>query len=146
MVWAVTVNSRVLVRENVKTHCPEGNSWQHIETPGENEVHQASVGPSGLVWGVTWDGSALVRVGVTRDAHYGTAWVKVESPSDSKLMQVSVGLDAVWAVSRDHKVWFRKGVRGASAGLNDMCATGSGWVEMVNKMSIVTVSPKDQVC
>lgn len=146
-VWAVTVMSKVFVRHGVDSTYPEGHSWKSISTPGDIEVHQVSVGPTGLVWAVSWSGSALVRTGVDRESPYGTGWAIVDAPQDNaKIMQVSVGVDVVWAISRDQRVWFRKGVRGRSSGLNDMCATGSGWVEMVSEMSIVSVSPSDQVC
>ena len=67
-------------------------------------------------------------------------------PEDLKLAHVSVGTNAVWAVTRDHRVWFRKGVRGESAGQNEELARGSGWVEMVGNMALVSVAANDQVC
>jgi len=143
-VWAVTVLSRVFVREAVTPTSPEGDVWLHITTP-EEKVNQLSVGPTGLVWAVTWEGNALVRVGVTRDSLFGIDWVEVDAPEETKLLQVSVGIDAVWAITRDYRVWFRKGVRGQSSGFNDNCATGSGWIEMVGEMSMLTLSPTDQV-
>ncbi|CAH0390168.1 unnamed protein product [Bemisia tabaci] len=61
-------------------------------------------------------------------------------------MQVSVGTNAVWAVSNDNRVWFRKGVRSARGGhMSDELARGAGWVEMVGNMSYVSITDNDQV-
>lgn len=68
------------------------------------------------------------------------------APEDLKLIHVSVGTNAVWAVTSDQRVWFRKGVRGESAGTSEELARGSGWVEMVGNMTIVSVAANDQVC
>lgn len=51
-------------------------------------------------------------------------------------------------MSNDHHVWFRKGVRGSSGTegrSSDELARGSGWVEMVGDMALVSVAPNDQV-
>jgi tectonin beta-propeller repeat-containing protein 1 len=76
----------------------------------------------------------------------GEFWLEVGAPEDLKLAHVSVGTNAVWAVTRDQRVWFRKGVRGESAGVNEELARGSGWVEMVGSMAVVSVAANDQVC
>ena len=144
-VWAVTVIGRVMFRAGVEKLSPEGTSWLNIQVPPGWEVNQISCGPTGLVWAIAWDGSALVRSGVNRENISGSNWLRVEPPNDSKLLQVSVGVDAVWAITRDCKVWFRKGIRGLNSGHNDMSATGSGWVEMMQQMSLVSVTPSDQV-
>lgn len=62
-----------------------------------------------------------------------------------RLVHVSVGTNAVWAVSNDKRVWFRKGIRGDAAQISDDMAMGSGWVEMVGNMAMVSVAPNDQV-
>lgn len=144
-VWAVTVIGRVMFRTGVERLSPEGVSWVNVEVPSGWEVNQISCGPTGLVWAIAWDGSALVRSGVNRDNFMGCNWIRVEPPNDSKLMQISVGIDAVWALTRDGRVWFRKGVRGLNSGHNDMSASGSGWVEMVQEMGLLSVTPNDQV-
>jgi len=144
-VWAVTVIGRVMFRTGVEKFSPEGQAWVNIKVPTGSEVNQISCGPTGLTWAVAWDGSALVRLGVTRDNIFGNSWLVVEAPNESKLMQISVGCDAVWGVTRDGKVWFRKGVRGLNCGHNDASATGSGWVEMMHQMSILSVTLNDQV-
>lgn len=76
----------------------------------------------------------------------GEEWVEVESPVDSttKLVQVNVGHNSVWAVTSDKRVWFRKGVRSDPNSSADL-AKGSGWVEMVGNMNMVSVAPNDQV-
>jgi tectonin beta-propeller repeat-containing protein 1 len=144
-VWAVTVIGRVIFRTGVDKLSPEGLKWINIKVPTGWEVNQISCGPTGLLWAVAWDGSALVRSGVNRDNICGNDWLQVEPPNESKLMQVSVGVDAVWAVTRDGKVWFRKGIRGLNSGQNDASATGSGWVEMMQQMSLLSVTTNDQV-
>lgn len=73
--------------------------------------------------------------------------MEVRPPGDSlRLIHVSVGTNAVWAVSNDKRVWFRKGVRGDAANISEDMAIGSGWVEMVGNMAYVSVAPNDQVC
>jgi len=131
-VWAVTIMGRVMYRTDVTRLSPEGKSWQNIPLADQGrEANQISCGPTGLVWAVSWDGSALVRIGVTRENLCGESWMRVESPlgtdidrndkseselSGAKLTMVTVGVDAVWALTRDGRVWFRKGIRGANAG------------------------------
>lgn len=97
-----------MYRTGVSTNLPEGSRWTHIQTPNGCEVHQLSVGPTGLVWAVLLDGKALVRTGVTRENLQGDNWVKVTSPSTNlRMIQVSVGSSAVWAVTHDKQIWFR---------------------------------------
>lgn len=60
-------------------------------------------------------------------------------------MQISVGTDAVWAVTHDGGVWFRKGIKGEMSGVCEQLASGTGWVEMLSKMALVSVAPNDQV-
>lgn len=56
-----------------------------------------------------------------------------------------MGSYAVWAVTQNRQVWFRKGVTAEGAGMSEECAAGCGWVEMVGRMSSVTVAANDQV-
>lgn len=145
-VWAVTVFGRVMFRVGVCTACPEGDAWMAIPTPHGEEVNQLSVGATGLMWAVSWNGHALARLGVTRANIVGESWAEISPPSDtSKLSHVSVGVNAVWAITRDNKVWFRKGIRGSESGVSETWAVGSGWVEMVGEMSLLSVGPNDQV-
>ena len=146
LVWAVTVVGRVFFRQSVSTNNPEGSGWLHIPTPERSEVSQLSVGPSGLLWATTWHGRALVRTGVTRLEPCGVNWVIVDAPGpQSSLSHVTVGDNVVWAQSRDHKVWFRNGIRGSAAGDNESLAKGSKWVEMVGNMHMLSMGPRDQV-
>lgn len=48
-------------------------------------------------------------------------------------------------VTNDNHVWFRRGVKGESAGVSEDSAIGSGWVEMVGSISMVSVAANDQV-
>ncbi|KAF2895160.1 hypothetical protein ILUMI_11013 [Ignelater luminosus] len=146
LVWAVTSHNRVMFRTGVTTKSPEGAKWISIPVPPGCEINQLSVGPTGLVWAALLDGRALVRIGVTRDSLSGDSWVEIRGPVDSsRIIQVSVGTCAVWAVTQDKQVWFRKGVKGEGAGISEELAAGCGWVEMVGRMSLVSVSANDQV-
>ena len=146
MVWTVTVMGRVMVRQGVTASCPEGTGWLHINTPDGCEISQVATSPSGLVWAVTWNGRALVRLGVSRLDPAGTGWAEVEAPADGKspLSHVSVGENAVWALSRDRRVWFRNGIRAASSGESESMARGTKWIEMVGELSMISVGPGDQ--
>ncbi|KAK9512765.1 hypothetical protein O3M35_001118 [Rhynocoris fuscipes] len=144
-VWAVTAHGRVMWRKGVSSTSPEGSRWNAVPMPPGCEVKNISCGATGLVWAVLWSGKALVRTGVSVTSPMGENWLEVESPDDGvKLSQVSVGINSVWAVTADRRVWFRKGVKGESAA-SDELAKGSGWVEMVGDMSLVSVAPNDQV-
>ncbi|XP_076684983.1 tectonin beta-propeller repeat-containing peroxin 23 isoform X2 [Andrena cerasifolii] len=146
VVWAVTAHGRVMFRVGTSTTCPEGQRWSAIKLANGYEVSQISVGMTGLVWAVLMVGKGLVRTGVTRENPMGEDWSEVEPPQkDLKLVQVSVGTDAVWAVTQDGGVWFRKGIKGEMSGHCEQMATGTGWVEMLSKMSLVSVAPNDQV-
>ncbi|KAJ8966147.1 hypothetical protein NQ314_003710 [Rhamnusium bicolor] len=125
---------------------PEGARWNHIQVPTGCEISQISVGPTGLLWAALIDGRALVRIGVTRDNLQGESWLEVRSPRDNlRICQLSIGICAVWAVTQDKQVWFRKGVKGEGASISEELAIGCGWVEMVGRMAQVSVASNDQV-
>lgn len=135
-----------MFRCGVSTKSPEGTKWNAISIPLGCEVSQLSVGPTGLVWCALLDGRALVRIGVTRDSFSGESWVEVRGPGENlRITQLSVGSCAVWAVTHDKQVWFRKGIKGEGSGVSEELAAGSGWIEMVGKMTLVSVSANDQV-
>lgn len=76
----------------------------------------------------------------------GEDWSEVEPPQkDLRLIQVSVGTDAVWAITHDGGVWFRKGIQGEISGVCEQLAIGTGWVEMLSKMALISIAPNDQV-
>lgn len=107
-------------------------------------MHQLSVGPTGLVWAVLLDGRALVRIGVTRDNLCGDSWVEVRGPGDGeRLTHLAVGTSSLWAVTHNKQVFFRKGIKGERS--SEESAAGCGWVEMVGRMSLVSVTANDQV-
>ncbi|XP_034938051.1 tectonin beta-propeller repeat-containing protein [Chelonus insularis] len=146
VVWAVTAHGRVMFRVGVSSTSPEGQRWSAIKLLNGQEIAQISVGVTGLVWAILNDGKALVRTGVTRENPMGDEWSEVEPPQkDLRLVQVSVGFDAVWAVTHDGNVWFRKGIKGDMSGMCEQLATGTGWVEMLSKMASVSVASNDQV-
>ncbi|ELK17408.1 Tectonin beta-propeller repeat-containing protein 1 [Pteropus alecto] len=69
----------------------------------------------------------------------GSSWSVVEPPtSENGIMHVSVGVAVVWAVTKDRKVWFRRGV-------NSHNPCGTSWMEMVGEMMMVNVGLNDQV-
>ncbi|XP_074648382.1 tectonin beta-propeller repeat-containing protein 1-like [Tubulanus polymorphus] len=148
-VWAVTFHGKILYREGVCRQSPEGDFWKVVVTDMGREVTSISVGPMGLVWAITWDGQALVRSGVAWNNIIGDAWTEVDPPSVDdacRLSQVAVGTNVIWAVSRNGKVWFRKGIRFNFSGEEHaLSETGTNWIEMVGEMSMVSVGPNDQV-
>ncbi|XP_046681571.1 tectonin beta-propeller repeat-containing protein-like [Homalodisca vitripennis] len=147
-VWAVTAYGRVMWRSGVSRVSPEGVRWNCVTMPPGCDVINISCGSTGLVWAIMFNGRALVRGGVTGVSPTGSHWLEVAAPEEGlKLTRVSVGTHSVWAISNDHRVWWRKGVRGgmAEGGASDELARGSGWVEMVGGMAMVSVATNDQV-
>ncbi|XP_056627242.1 tectonin beta-propeller repeat-containing protein 1 [Triplophysa dalaica] len=135
--WAVSLQGKVWFRSGIHHHNPEGSFWEEVAVPGE--VVQVSCGPGDLVWAVLWEGHLLVREGIGRDCLKGTSWVTVESPNPGVgAVHVAVGVNVVWAVTKDHKVWFRRGV-------NSHNPCGSGWIGMVGEMVMINVGLNDQV-
>ncbi|ROL48460.1 Tectonin beta-propeller repeat-containing protein 1 [Anabarilius grahami] len=135
--WAVSLQGKVWFRCGINHHNPEGSNWEEVSVPGE--VVQISSGPGDLVWAVLWEGHLLVREGISRDCLRGSSWVTVESPSPGAgAVHVAVGVNVVWAVTKDHKVWFRRGV-------NSHNPCGSGWIGMVGEMVMINVGLNDQV-
>ncbi|KAG8433064.1 hypothetical protein GDO86_017369 [Hymenochirus boettgeri] len=136
-VWTASLQGKVWYRENVCQNNPEGSLWCEMETP--SEVIQISCGPYDLLWAALWEGQAIVREGICRNNPKGNSWTVVEAPTpENGIMHVSVGVNVVWAVTKDHKVWFRRGV-------NSHNPCGTGWVEMVGEMTMVNVGLNDQV-
>uniref|UniRef100_A0A9J8CR58 Tectonin beta-propeller repeat-containing protein 1 n=1 Tax=Cyprinus carpio carpio TaxID=630221 RepID=A0A9J8CR58_CYPCA len=133
--WAVSLQGKVRTQFFIQS-C-RGSVWEEVPVPGE--VVQISCGPGDLVWAVLWEGHLLVREGVGRDCLKGSSWVTVESPSPGVgVVHVAVGVNVVWAVTKDHKVWFRRGV-------NSHNPCGSGWIGMVGEMVMINVGLSDQV-
>ncbi|XP_053646773.1 tectonin beta-propeller repeat-containing protein isoform X2 [Cherax quadricarinatus] len=156
MVWCVTALGRIMVREGVDGTCPEGCGWAHVPTPPDQDVTSVWVGRSGRVWAVTWDGTAIVRTGVSRDCPTGVEWVVVDPPEGSRLQQVAVGVNSVWGITRDHRVWYRRGLQasqdtGSDSGKHDNetghknLDTGTTWLLMVGLLNMIAVGPNDQV-
>lgn len=174
MVWAVTAYGRVMFRTDVSDISPEGQRWSAVPVPAGCEVVQVNVGATGLVWVVLSNGKALARIGINRDCptgrtfflpHFqssfllrkylklkfwvnisGCGWVEVDQPENSLMInQISLGYNSVWAISKDSRVWFRKGINGENSGVCEKSAKGSGWVEMIGKMTSISVAANDQV-
>ncbi|CAH0406485.1 unnamed protein product [Chilo suppressalis] len=144
-VWSITAHGRVMCRSGVSTTSPEGLKWINVSIPPNCDIKQISVGPTGLVWALLWHGRAIVRKGITKDCTTGDGWLEVKSPNETKLSSVSVGYNAVWAVSSDARVWFRKGIDGTLAGSSEVAAMGNGWLEITGNMIHISVGRNDQV-
>eukprot|EP00111_Clytia_hemisphaerica_P015840 TCONS_00046790-protein len=140
-VWATTLTGRVFYRQGVSRTCLEGESWVEIPMDDFNLV-QISVGSSGRFWGVTWDGETVCRNGIDHCSPSGIEWEVVESPSGQQITQISVGNYALWAVTKEKKVYFRSiGERKESQNTT----TNKGWKSMIGEFLAVTVSSNDQV-
>lgn len=135
--WGVSQQGQVWFREGIHPRVPEGSAWEEVEVP--KEVAQLSAGPGDLLWALLWDGNLLVRNGLTLDSPTGTTWVEVESPGkEVEALHVAVGVSVVWVVTKDYKVWFRRGV-------NSHNPCGSGWISIGGEMMMVDVGLNDQV-
>ncbi|XP_040918041.1 tectonin beta-propeller repeat-containing protein 1 [Toxotes jaculatrix] len=135
--WGVSQQGQVWFREGIHPRVPEGSSWEEVEVP--KEVAQLSAGPGDLLWALLWDGNLLVRTSLSLDSPTGTSWVEVESPGkEIEALHVAVGVSVVWVVTKDYKVWFRRGV-------NSHNPCGSGWISIGGEMMMVDVGLNDQV-
>lgn len=103
-------------------------------------------GAIGLVWCVLYNGKAIARTGIRSDNLIGDKWIEINPPGENlKIVQVSVGTNAVWCVTNDNHVWFRRGIKGDISGISEEAATGNCWIEMVGNISQVSVAANDQV-
>ncbi|XP_061160008.1 tectonin beta-propeller repeat-containing protein 1 isoform X1 [Syngnathus typhle] len=135
--WAVSQQGQVWFRDGIHPRVPEGTDWEEVEVP--KEVSQLSLGPRDLLWTALWDGNLLVRAGLSLDSPTGTSWLEVESPQkEVETLHVSVGVSVVWVITKDYKVWFRRGV-------NSHNPCGSGWIGIVGEMMMLDVGLNDQV-
>ena len=66
----------------------------------------------------------------------GTKWELVQPPPGQYLTQICVGSNALWAVSKEKKVFFNK--------LDSTFS--SSWKSMVGEFEQLAVGPNDQVC
>uniref|UniRef100_A0A8C3ARJ0 Tectonin beta-propeller repeat-containing protein 1 n=1 Tax=Cyclopterus lumpus TaxID=8103 RepID=A0A8C3ARJ0_CYCLU len=134
--WGVSQQGEVWFREGIHPRVPEGSGWEEVEVP--KEVAQLSAGPGDLLWALLWDGNLLVRTG-SISLPPGTSWVEVESPGkEVEALHVAVGVSVVWVVTKDYKVWFRRGV-------NSHNPRGSGWISIGGEMMVVDVGLNEQV-
>ncbi|XP_030840073.1 tectonin beta-propeller repeat-containing protein 1 isoform X3 [Strongylocentrotus purpuratus] len=144
-VWAISALGKVFFRVGVTRKNPEGTLWREVFTSEGKGLVQLSVGPTGVVWGVTWDGQGVIRIGVSRDHPLGTGWTYVSPPETALLTSVAVGNNVVWALTRDQKVWFRKGFMSTDMKENRSNRSGTSWIEMCGQVAQLTVGPNDQV-
>ncbi|XP_062308052.1 tectonin beta-propeller repeat-containing protein 1 isoform X2 [Osmerus eperlanus] len=135
--WGVSQQGQVWFREGIQPLVPEGSCWEEVEVP--RELSQLSAGPGDLLWALLWDGQLLVRTGITLDSPTGISWVVVDAPGkEGTAIHVAVGVGVVWVVTKDYKVWFRRGV-------NSHNPCGSGWISVGGEMMMVDVGLNDQV-
>ncbi|KAM8844684.1 tectonin beta-propeller repeat-containing protein 1 isoform 1-T2 [Spinachia spinachia] len=135
--WGVSQQGEVWFREGIHPRVPEGSGWEEVEVP--KEVAQLSAGPGDLLWALLWDGNLLVRTGLSLDCPTGASWVELESPGkEIEALHVAVGVSVVWVVTKDYKVWFRRGV-------NSHNPCGSGWISIGGEMMVVDVGLNEQV-
>ncbi|XP_063961190.1 tectonin beta-propeller repeat-containing protein 1-like [Lytechinus pictus] len=144
-VWAISALGKVFFRVGVSRKNPEGSLWREVFTSEGKGLVQLSVGPTGVVWGVTWDGQGVIRMGVSRDHPLGTNWTYVNPPEKSLLTSVTVGNNVVWSITRDQKVWFRKGFMSTDMKENRSNRAGTSWIEMCGQVAQLSVGPNDQV-
>lgn len=98
------------------------------------------------MWAVLCKGTAAARTGIRSDNLIGDRWVEIIPPGDNlRIVQVSVGTNAVWCVTNDNHVWFRRGIKGGISGISEEAAIGNCWIEMVGNIAQVSVAPNDQV-
>ncbi|XP_072168056.1 tectonin beta-propeller repeat-containing protein 1-like [Diadema setosum] len=144
-VWAISALGKVFCRVGVTRKNPEGYLWREVFTSEGKGLLQLSVGPTGVVWGVTWDGQGVIRIGVSRDHPLGTSWTYVSPPEKGLLASVTMGNNVVWALTRDKKVWFRKGFMSTVGNENRSNREGTSWIEMFGQVGQLSVGPNDQV-
>jgi len=148
-VWALTFCGKLLYRDGIAQSCPEGTQWIRIDGCEDFNLTQVSVGPSGLLWAIQWDGTPIVRIGISHENPIGRFWQKIGLPSKCpptfQFAHVSVGMGAVWALGRNDKVFYRKGIDGVQAYTNENSACGCNWIDMVGDFKLISVGPNDQV-
>ena len=69
----------------------------------------------------------------------------IENLAHFNVLFCYAGNHAVWAISRDRRVWFRNGIHGGGSGDSEALARGVKWVGMVGEMSMISIGPMDQV-
>ncbi|KAM6155831.1 LOW QUALITY PROTEIN: tectonin beta-propeller repeat-containing protein 1 [Rhynchocyon petersi] len=127
LLWATIWEGQALVREGISRHNPKGG---HGGTPLPSIGRCGAPVPSP---------PSLWRPLCFPSGAVGSSWSTVEPPvAENGIVHVSVGVSVVWAVTKDRKVWFRRGVSS-----HNPC--GTSWIEMVGEMVMVNVGLNDQV-
>ncbi|CAL4112688.1 unnamed protein product, partial [Meganyctiphanes norvegica] len=89
----------------------------------------------------------------------GTEWRVVESPPEGCLQHIAVGVNVVWGLTREHKVWFRRGFTNDQGSPSKSANNkqeqkdvvhpsddpGTSWLQMVGALNMISVGPNDQV-
>ena len=102
-----------------------GRDWQNIK----RNMSQISSSPSGNnVWGI-YRGNAYVRLGIGMNPE-GSQWRNITKNTHlaHRIKQIAVDETAVWAISTDGKVLFRKDV-------GEMTPEGKVWLEVTHGTS-----------
>lgn len=103
LLWVVNSRGRVYCT-GVNSY---GREWQSVK----KSMHQIASSPSGhVVWG-TYHQNAYVRLGIGMNAA-GSTWKNITKNSSvaHKIKYLAVDENAVWAITVDNRVLFRKGV------------------------------------
>ena len=71
----------------------------------------------------------------------------VEHPENARLSQICAGCGALWALGRDHSVWFRRGVSpiAFNNSLSNEEVTGVSWLKMFGNLAMIGIGPNNQV-
>ena len=138
--WALTSDNRVLFRDGVSAHRPEGSHWRLVDSVVES-INQIAVGPTGATWIVTWNGSLLVRRDVSARTPWGSKWVTLVAPEDRivpRFQRVSIGEKSAWAISASaQKVYYLPNI--------DAKFIDYKWIEVVGEMFGVYVGLNNHV-
>ena len=107
-VWAVSSAGDVLLRKNVTTALPAGNSWDHV--PCDVSVVSITCSRENRIWAIAKNGAILYRSGVTQDNPVGDTWQRIEAPSNVHFKQVSAGNLGVWALDTSGRLAVRTNI------------------------------------
>lgn len=105
-VWAVSSTGDVLLRKNVTTSTPAGNSWSHVAC--DIAIMSIACSRENRVWALAKNGAILFRTGITKDNPIGETWLRVETPSNVHFKQISVGSMGVWVLDTTGRLGVRR--------------------------------------
>lgn len=110
-VWAVSSAGDVLLRKNVTTATPAGNSWEHV--PCDVAIINIACSKENRVWALAKKGAILFRYAISQDNPLGETWKRIEAPSNVLFKQISVGKLGVWSLDSAGRLGVRKEISAA---------------------------------